>query len=298
MSQLYNVFITAQHITDHAEAQAASAHKNAVCETFVNIYVYHSSVYKPARTPEKTMPYKINGKKILVVEDDRDIAHLLELHLQDLSYDVVITGDGEAGLRLASDGDFDLIILDLMLPGLDGLEICRRLRTASVHTPILMLTAKSSELDRVLGLELGADDYLTKPFSITELQARVKAILRRVELSARTLAETRSDTIAVNELTIEPSRRTVAIAGADIDLTATEFDLLLHFARNPGRVYSRTQLLDLVWGYGHDGYEHTVNSHINRLRKKIEKDPANADYILTVWGVGYKFITAQQKRAQ
>ncbi len=242
------------------------------------------------------MPNKNSCKKILVVEDDKDIAYLLALHLKDLSYDVVITGDGEAGWQLASKDNFDLIILDLMLPNLDGLEICRRLRTASVHTPILMLTAKSSELDRVLGLELGADDYLTKPFSITELQARVKAILRRVELSSRTLADTQSETIAVNDLKIEPSRRTVSIAGDDVDLTATEFDLLLHFARNPGRVYSRTQLLDLVWGYGHDGYEHTVNSHINRLRKKIEKNPANADYILTVWGVGYKFITAQQNQ--
>ncbi len=242
------------------------------------------------------MPNKSSCKKILVVEDDKDIAYLLALHLKDLSYDVVITGDGEAGWQLASKDNFDLIILDLMLPNLDGLEICRRLRTASVHTPILMLTAKSSELDRVLGLELGADDYLTKPFSITELQARVKAILRRVELSSRTLADTQSETIAVNDLKIEPLRRTVSIAGDDVDLTATEFDLLLHFARNPGRVYSRTQLLDLVWGYGHDGYEHTVNSHINRLRKKIEKNPANADYILTVWGVGYKFITAQQNQ--
>lgn len=242
------------------------------------------------------MPNKSSCKKILVVEDDKDIAYLLALHLKDLSYDVVNTGDGEAGWQLASKDNFDLIILDLMLPNLDGLEICRRLRTASVHTPILMLTAKSSELDRVLGLELGADDYLTKPFSITELQARVKAILRRVELSSRTLADTQSETIAVNDLKIEPLRRTVSIAGDDVDLTATEFDLLLHFARNPGRVYSRTQLLDLVWGYGHDGYEHTVNSHINRLRKKIEKNPANADYILTVWGVGYKFITAQQNQ--
>ena len=243
------------------------------------------------------MPNKIHRKKILVVEDDRDIAHLLALRLKDLSYDVVISNDGEAGWQLASDDRFDLIILDLMLPGLDGLEVCRRLRTASIHTPILMLTAKSSELDRVLGLELGADDYLTKPFSITELQARVKAILRRVELSSRSQDETQSETITVNELMIEPSRRTVSIAGDDIELTATEFDLLLHFARNPGRVYSRTQLLDLVWGYGHDGYEHTVNSHINRLRKKIEKDPARADYILTVWGVGYKFIAPQQKQA-
>ncbi len=244
------------------------------------------------------MPNKTNCKKILVVEDDKDIAHLLSLHLKDLSYDVVITDDGEDGWRLASKGGFDLIILDLMLPNLDGLEVCRRLRTASVHTPILMLTAKSSELDRVLGLELGADDYLTKPFAITELQARVKAILRRVELSSQTPVETPSETITVDELIIEPSRRTVAIAGEDVELTATEFDLLLHFARNPGRVYSRTQLLDLVWGYGHDGYEHTVNSHINRLRKKIEKNPANADYILTVWGVGYKFTAAQQEQAQ
>lgn len=244
------------------------------------------------------MPNKNSCKKILVVEDDKDIAHLLSLHLKDLSYDVVITGDGEDGWQRASAGDFDLIILDLMLPNLDGLEVCRRLRTASVHTPILMLTAKSSELDRVLGLELGADDYLTKPFAITELQARVKAILRRVELSSQTPAETTSETITVDELIIEPSRRSVAIAGDDVELTATEFDLLLHFARNPGRVYSRTQLLDLVWGYGHDGYEHTVNSHINRLRKKIEKDPARADYILTVWGVGYKFTAAQQKQVQ
>jgi DNA-binding response OmpR family regulator len=242
------------------------------------------------------MSKKTLAKKILVVEDDRDIAHLLELHLKDLCFDVVISGDGESGWRLASEDNFDLIILDLMLPNLDGLEVCRRLRNASVHTPILMLTAKSSELDRVLGLELGADDYLTKPFSLTELQARVKAILRRVELSSRTLSDTQSETIAVSDLVIEPSRRTVAIAGNDVELTATEFDLLLHFARNPGRVYSRTQLLDIVWGYGHDGYEHTVNSHINRLRKKIEKDPANADYILTVWGVGYKFIEPQMKQ--
>lgn len=244
------------------------------------------------------MTNKTNRKKILVVEDDKDIAHLLALHLKDLSYDVTLSDDGEAGWRLASKACFDLIILDLMLPNLDGLEVCRRLRTASVHTPILMLTAKSSELDRVLGLELGADDYLTKPFAITELQARVKAILRRVELNAQPLTDTLSETIAVNELKIEPSRRTVSIAGNDVELTATEFDLLLHFARNPGHVYSRTQLLDLVWGYGHDGYEHTVNSHINRLRKKIEKDPAKADYILTVWGVGYKFSTAQQNMAQ
>jgi len=228
-------------------------------------------------------------KKILVIEDDGDIARLLKLHLNDLSCDVVIANDGNNGLQLGLKSEYDLIVLDLMLPGMDGLEICRRLRHASVHTPILMLTAKSSELDRVLGLELGADDYLTKPFSFKELQARVKAIFRRIELSQKRTEISSSESITVNDLVIEPARRNVTVAGGNVVLTATEFDLLLHFARNPGRVYNRTQLLDKVWGYGHDGYEHTVNSHINRLRKKIEKDPANADYILTVWGVGYKF---------
>lgn len=234
-------------------------------------------------------------KKILVIEDDVDIAHLLELHLQDLSYQVEIISDGILGLNKGREGEFDLIVLDLMLPSMDGLEICRRLRNASVYTPILMLTAKSSEIDRVLGLELGADDYLTKPFSLKELQARVKAIFRRIELSATITKRSSSaeDHIIIKELVIEPSSRSVAISGNEIVLTATEFDLLLHFAKNPGRVYNRTQLLDSVWGYGHDGYEHTVNSHINRLRKKIEKDPANADYILTVWGIGYKFVESR-----
>lgn len=236
--------------------------------------------------------------KILVIEDDEDIAHLLELHLQDLSYQVEIISDGKLGLNKAAQEKFDLIVLDLMLPGMDGLEVCRRLRSASVYTPILMLTAKSSEIDRVLGLELGADDYLTKPFSLKELQARVKAILRRIEL-ATTIPQNESDAknnISVKNLVIDPSCRTVSILGDEVVLTATEFDLLLHFAKNPGRVYNRTQLLDSVWGYGHDGYEHTVNSHINRLRKKIEKDPANADYILTVWGVGYKFVESHSSQ--
>ncbi len=239
------------------------------------------------------MPKPATSKKILVVEDDRDIARLLELHLQDIGYHVCHTADGESGLKLARQGDYDLLILDLMLPNLDGLEICRQLRGRCVHTPILMLTAKSSELDRVLGLELGADDYLTKPFSLTELLARVKAIFRRIELASQPPAPRQAERIEINGLKIDTSRRRVSIEGSEVELTATEFDLLLHFARHPGRVYSRTQLLDKVWGYGHDGYEHTVNSHINRLRKKIEKDPANADYILTVWGVGYKFAEPQ-----
>jgi DNA-binding response OmpR family regulator len=158
-----------------------------------------------------------------------------------------------------------------------------------------MLTAKSSELDRVMGLELGADDYLTKPFSVIELQARVKAIFRRLDLMQTSTSNTEkhdaaNSRIMINDLMIDPDSRVVMIGDNSIELTATEFDLLLHFASNPGRVYNRAQLLDKVWGYGHAGYEHTVNSHINRLRKKIEKDPANAEYIQTVWGVGYKFI--------
>ena len=152
-----------------------------------------------------------------------------------------------------------------------------------------MLTAKSSETDRVVGLEIGADDYVTKPFSIPELLARVKAILRRVEELSERATEAVPAVIQAGDLVIDPAKRKATMAGRSLDLTAKEFDLLLHFARNPGKVYTRSQLLDMVWGYGHDGYEHTVNSHINRLRAKIEKDSAHPGYILTVWGVGYQF---------
>jgi DNA-binding response OmpR family regulator len=227
--------------------------------------------------------------RVLVIEDDIDIAHLLELHLHDIAMEVDIVGTGTAGYNKASKDGYDIIILDLMLPEMNGLEVCRKLREQGVHTPVLMLTAKSSELDRVLGLELGADDYLTKPFSIQELQARVKAMLRRSAMqTAHKQTDSNEESITIRNLKILPERRQVTVAGQDVELTAREFELLLHFARNPGKVYSRAQLLDKVWGYGHDGYEHTVNSHINRLRKKIEIDPARAEYIVTVWGVGYK----------
>jgi DNA-binding response OmpR family regulator len=234
---------------------------------------------------------------ILVIEDNPDIARLVELHLQDLSFHVDIARDGHNGLEQAVSGNHDLIILDIMLPGLDGLEVCRRLRAASVNTPILMLTAKTTELDRVLGLELGADDYLTKPFSIMELLARVKAIIRRSSLSNTTAPDSSTETISINGIDIDPECRTVSIGDNPVELTAREFDLLLHFASHPGKVFSREQLLNQVWGYGHEGYEHTVNSHINRLRKKIEQDPADARYILTVWGVGYKFSEASHVEA-
>ncbi|MEW6599693.1 MAG: response regulator transcription factor [Nitrospirota bacterium] len=228
------------------------------------------------------------AKRILIIEDNRDLADLLAMHLRDLSHEVDQAPDGVAGLAMAEANPYDLIILDIMLPGLDGLEICKRVRSKSDYTPILMLTARSSELDRVLGLEIGADDYVTKPFSIMELLARVKAIFRRVEKTGQT-GRNVSGVIIAGGLTIDPSRHAVVLDDKNIDLTAREFDLLLFFAKHPGHVFTRSHLLDSVWGYGHEGYEHTVNSHINRLRAKIEKDPADPKYILTVWGVGYKF---------
>ncbi len=227
------------------------------------------------------------GKRVLVVEDEKELARLVELHLHDLGCQVTLAFDGPTGLRQARTGDFGLIILDLMLPGLDGLELCQKVRQLPEYTPILMLTAKSGEVDRILGLEVGADDYLTKPFSIRELVARVKAIFRRAEAMA---APEAAALLQVGELEIEVQKRRAALSSRPLELTVKEFDLLVQFARHPGRVYSRAELLDLVWGYGHDGYEHTVNSHINRLRSKIEEDSAHPQIILTVWGVGYKLF--------
>ena len=228
-------------------------------------------------------------RRILTIEDDKDIADLVELHLRDAGYEVRVARDGKTGLDQALSNSFDMIILDLMLPGIDGIEICRRVRAASVSIPILMLTAKSAEPDRVLGLEIGADDYLTKPFGIRELLARVKALFRRGEaLKAEADLDTRR-VIGAGGLDIDREKRKVTLRGAAVSLTAKEFDLLVRFAQHPGRVYTRMELLDLVWGYGYEGYEHTVNSHINRLRAKIEEDPARPRYILSVRGVGYKF---------
>ena len=227
------------------------------------------------------------SKQILVIEDERDIGDLIRLHLEDLNHVVTLARDGNSGLRKGSTGSWDLMILDLCLPGIDGLEICRRLRRRSETVPILMLTSKSSELDRVVGLEVGADDYVVKPFSILELMARVKAILRRAELSDNQRNSPPQE-VRLGCLTINSATRDTVVHGRQVDLTAKEFDLLFHFASNPNRVFRRAELLDSVWGYGHDGYEHTVNSHINRLRAKIEDDPANPEFIVTVWGVGYK----------
>jgi DNA-binding response OmpR family regulator len=231
------------------------------------------------------------SRRVLVVEDDVDIGRLVALQLTELGCDCRVIDDGVAALAEAKAGRYDLVILDLMLPRLDGLEICRRLRQAGDATPILMLTAKSAELDRVLGLELGADDYLTKPFSMPELAARVKGVFRRAERTAAVQASAAPEAqhIDCGGLAIDLLRHEVRVRGQAVELTAKEFELLVCFARSPGRVFTRAQLLDQVWGYSHAGYEHTVNSHINRLRNKIERDPGNPDYVQTVWGVGYKF---------
>ena len=233
-------------------------------------------------------------KRILVAEDQTDIRDLLALNLQNAGYAVTETRDGLAALAQQTEAPCDLLVLDLMMPGLDGLELCKTLRARGDNTPILMLTAKSTELDRVLGLELGADDYLTKPFSLAELLARVKALLRRAEqlragLAAQAQAgDAGAATVVNGALEIEPVKRQVRVQGRALDFTALEFDLLMHFAQHPGHVYSRSQLLSAVWGYSHDGYEHTVTTHINRLRAKLEADPLKPEFILTVRGAGYK----------
>jgi len=228
-------------------------------------------------------------KNILIIEDHSDIANLVMINLRGKHMNVEHAADGEKGLKLARTGSYDLIILDLMLPGIDGMDVCRSLRQEKIYTPVLMLTARTSELDRVLGLELGADDYLSKPFSVPELIARVNAILRRTDQYRAPGDSGTQERLYFGDLFIDTARRQVLLAGESIELTAREFDLLCYFARHPGRVYTRAQLLDSVWGYGHDGYEHTVNSHINRLRAKIEINPAKPQYVMTVWGVGYKF---------
>ena len=227
-------------------------------------------------------------RSIVVIEDDDDIANLINLHLADAGFGVQHIANGRDGLARALENDVDVLILDLMLPGMDGLEICRRVRASERYTPILMLTARSDEVDRVLGLELGADDYLTKPFSVRELVARVKALLRRSDAWAVDDAPV-DEALDFGELKIDPRSREVEVCGEPAELTAKEFDLLLHFARHPGRVFSRAMLLQQVGDYAFDGYEHTVNTHINRLRQKIEPEPSQPRWVTTVWGVGYKF---------
>ncbi len=228
------------------------------------------------------------NQKVLIVEDDHDLADLVKINLSDQGFNVYHADNGISGIELFEEHQPSIVILDVMLPRLDGFEVCKRIRKENRQVPILMLTAKAEEVDKVLGLELGADDYMTKPFSIRELIARVKAIFRRIEVDN----ESRDDMpekIVFDDLEIYPDKRKVVMNDQAIELTTKEFELLLLFASNPGKAYSRQQLLNIVWGYQYDGYSHTVNSHINRLRSKIENDPSQPKYIRTVWGMGYRF---------
>jgi DNA-binding response OmpR family regulator len=226
---------------------------------------------------------------VLLVEDEVELARLVRRHVEEIGCTVRHVATGEAALVACSERGYDLVLLDVMLPGIDGLEVCRRLRAQPRYTPILMLTARSSEVDTVVGLETGADDYLTKPFGLHELAARVRAVFRRADAAASSTG--RGGLLHVGEeVRIDVESREVSVRGAAVTLTRKEFDLLLHFAQNPGRVYSRAQLLDAVWGYSQEGDEHAVNCHINRLRAKIERVPSEPTLLLTVWGVGYKCV--------
>jgi DNA-binding response OmpR family regulator len=232
----------------------------------------------------------MENKRVLIIEDDVNIIELLTIHLHDLGCYVIAETHGQKGLALAKEEQFDLIILDIMLPGLNGMEICRKIRQTDRQTPILMLTARSEEIDKVMGLETGADDYLTKPFSIREFIARVKVIFRRKEDSVtQPDTGTSSSVITYDGLEIDLDKRKVTLNNVRIELSPKEFELIALLASNPGKSYSRKRLLNLVWGYDFEGYEHTVNSHINRLRGKVEADVSNPKYILTTWGVGYRF---------
>ncbi len=227
-------------------------------------------------------------KEVIIIEDETSIADLLKLHLQDMECDVYCFSNGKEGYQYALKNRFDLMILDINLPGMNGLDICRNLRSEKITGPILMLTARTEEIDKVLGLETGADDYITKPFSIREFLARVKAIFRRVEIDRVEQSESLK-AIEFKSLNIDRKKRKVELKGTRVELTPKEFDLLFMLANNPGVTFSRKDLLSKVWGYDFEGYEHTVNSHINRLRAKIEKDPNNPEFVLTTWGVGYRF---------
>jgi DNA-binding response OmpR family regulator len=231
---------------------------------------------------------KINT--VLIIEDDKEIASIVSTHIKDLGLSTEHATDGKSGLQKALNGEYALLILDLMLPELDGISVCSRIREKDPYTPILMLTAKAEEIDRILGLELGADDYMTKPFSVRELTARIKALLRRAKTGTpgKATAE-KISSVCIGDLSINFDKHKVLLNGTAIDLTVKEFDLLGLFVQNPGRAYSRADLLNLIWGYQFEGYEHTVNTHINRLRNKIEEDPALPKYLKTVWGVGYRF---------
>ena len=223
--------------------------------------------------------------KILVVDDEKLLVKGIRFNLEHEGYAVDECYDGAAAVAKAAETQYDLILLDLMMPEMDGLEACMHIRKTS-DVPIIMLTAKGEDTDKLLGFEYGADDYITKPFNILELKARIKALLRRSGTSAPTGEHAM---LRSGELALDPERRTVQKSGGEIDLTVKEFDLMELLMRSPGKVYSREALLNTVWGYDYQGEERTVDVHIRRLREKLEDDPANPAYIITKWGIGYYF---------
>jgi len=234
----------------------------------------------------------MKGSTILVVEDDRTLQGVLDYNLRKEGYSVLAASDGVQALDVARSGRPDLVILDIMLPGIDGLEVCRILR-GEMTVPILMLTARTDEVDRVVGLEIGADDYVTKPFSMRELLARVRAMLRRAEMMpqppAPSAGEDVPSSVTVGDLHIDLARHNVSLRGSKVELSLKEFDLLAFLASNRGRVFSRDELLERVWGYDYSGDTRTVDVHVSWLRRKVEDDPAYPRRLVTVRGVGYKF---------
>jgi DNA-binding response OmpR family regulator len=226
------------------------------------------------------------GQKILVVDDDPTVSDVVRRYLERAGFGVTLASDGPAALTSAGREQPDLVVLDLMLPGIDGLEVCRRLRERSPDVPVVMLTALGEEADRVVGLEIGADDYVTKPFSPRELVLRVQSVLRRT-----TRVPPAPEVLTDGPLVVDVARRVAALRGATLALTVREFDLLVYLLRNPGRAFSRAQLLDAVWGWTF-GDQSTVTVHVRRLREKVEDDPADPRRIVTVWGVGYRYEVA------
>ena len=230
---------------------------------------------------------------LLIIEDDENISTAIEEYFSRSGYTVNSAPDGIAGIEAAVKNRPDVVVLDLMLPKMDGLAVCKELRQKHPQMPILMLTAKDDVVDKVLGLEMGADDYITKPFSLREVEARIKSVLRRARAAA-TDGDGKDETpIVRGNLRVDPLRREVTIAERQVELTPKEFDLLRLFAGNPGRVFPRKYLLEKIWDYSYEGYDRTIDSHINRLRAKIEENPDNPQLVLTVWGIGYKFTDAE-----
>jgi two-component system alkaline phosphatase synthesis response regulator PhoP len=272
----------------------AEASKPSACQ-FHRVILMTTPATDRQKSRDNNQPAEPSERKIslLVVEDDENISSAISEYFSRAGYNVKTVEDGLMGVKAALDDPPDAVVLDLMLPKLDGLAVCRELREKANGLPILMLTAKDDVVDKVLGLEMGADDYITKPFSLRELEARIKSVLRRSRTPAQVDGGKDEVTITRGNLRIDPARREVTIGERQVDLTPKEFDLLRLFASNPGRVFPRKYLLEKIWDYSYEGYDRTIDSHINRLRAKIEENPENPQMVLTVWGIGYKFSDEQ-----